>query len=130
MNATPFLAGLALAALPSGVLAQQVAPPPSLFEPVPVSQITRFHEDAAAIRQDNVTLNEELILGELVGRAAAEEVTLNLFPDVSFTGRLMDTETAYAGGYVVRYDLGNDGWDYAALSVLGDAVSGVVHVGE
>ncbi len=130
MNATRILAGTLLAALTSGAAAQQTAPPPSLFEPLPASRITRFHEDAAAIRQDNVTLNEELVLGELIGRESAEEVTLNLFPDVSFTGRLMDTEAAYAGGYVVRYDLGNDGWDYAALSVLGDAVSGVVHVGD
>jgi len=118
------LAGAPLAA------AQQQAPPPSLFELVPASEITRFHDDPAAIRQDNVSLNEDLLLSERLGLGTVEEITLNLFPDVSYTGTHAETELAYGGGYVVRYDLGDGGWDYAAFSVLNDAVSGVVHVGE
>ena len=110
--------------------AQQQVPPPDLFERVPANQITRFHEDPAAFRQDNVYLDQDLLLSERLGLGTLPALTLNLFPDASFVAEYAETELARDGGYVVRYEIGDQGWDYAVFSVVNDAVSGVVHAGE
>ena len=86
---------------------------PNLFNPVPVNEITRYHDTDGAVRQDNVTMNYELFLGEEAIQAGADQVNINLFEDVSFVGTHVSTELVYAGGRTVQYSIGDNGWDYA-----------------
>jgi len=118
-----------LAFLAGGLSAQTpTSGPPELFRD---TLTTRSYAEEGATRQRNVTISQALLNGDDRNGVEPGAVTLNLFPNARYEARYLRTEPAFQNGYVVLYAIaGGSSYDYAAISVVGDAVSGTVRFGD
>ena len=120
-----FCLALLITGVSSPAISQQ-STAPNLFEPVPVNQISSFHQDLAAVRQDNVFINFDLLGDRAEFGQTNPVVNLNLFEDVNILATFESAEVVYGGGQIFNYSIGDHDFFYASFSVLTGAVSGVV----
>lgn len=103
---------------------------PDLFTTVPPSEVTRVYDEPAALRQENVYFSESVLNGADQRTPVEHPIEINLFAGVSFIADRVSTTTMVNDGYVVHFSLrGGSSEDYAAFSVVGDAMSGQVRSG-
>lgn len=123
------LAPMVLLAAPVQQTASHEAALPRLFEFVPTTSTTRFHQETTPLGQVNVEVHRELFVGAEAGVQPAAEVAVELLDGELVTATYQGIEAAWGGGYVVTYTFGESDFDQLKLSSFGDAISGSLRLG-